>query len=351
MSSSARSLAFLRSPGLLAVGLWTAGVLLSSSGCLSQSYEISPAELERMVRLPAAERGDRVRVTQQTSLGSDGADVEAAPALHDDSTLVIRGSAGPHSHGRHRPSRQSDSDDGADAPAEEALATVVVVVAAAATAAVTVGVTEGARFDGWLQAPVDTLSAGDLRGVARAVLPDSAGELQRLERHPLDRVGFVYQLEFGAEPAPLGDSSLAVSGRGGLGFMPAQRFGFLLGGAFSTAGSGQPLDASGSSSTLSFDYRVFLQGEAWPLSAGRWHWGPYAELGYGWALADTPLGSRAVEGPMLALGAAVQLDWTTRLALTLRAGAAWLPSVDTGFAGGSQGYRLSPALTLGVGIY
>lgn len=366
--SSAHSLACLSFPRFLAAGLWTASVLLSNSGCLSQSYEISPAELERRVRLPVPERGDRLRVTQQTSLGSDGSEVEAPP-LVDDSALVITGSAGPHSHRRHRSTRHSDPDQDDPGTAEEALALAVVVVAAAATAAVTVGITEGARFDGWLQAPVDqplllvensgerrwarldTLTPSDLRGVARAVLPDSTGDLQRLDRHPLDRAGFVYQLEFGAEPAPLRDTSLAVSGRGGIGVMPSQRFGFLLGAAFSSARGDPPLGARGSSPGLSFDYRVFLQAEAWPLSLGRWHWGPYAELGYAWALVDGPLDSRAMDGPMLALGAALQLDWTTRLALTLRAGAAWLPSIETGLAGGSRDYRLSPALTLGVGIY
>jgi hypothetical protein len=105
-----------------------------------------------------------------------------------------------------------------------------------------------------------------------------------------------------------------------------------------------------SDTTLSFDDRVFLQVEAWPLAAGRWHWGPYAELGYAWALADDARGSRGASGPMLALGGALQLDWTTRLALTLRAGVAGLPDVgDPRLA--AKGYRLAPSLTLGVSIY
>jgi hypothetical protein len=66
---------------------------------------------------------------------------------------------------------------------------------------------------------------------------------------------------------------------------------------------------------------------------------------------DDDLGSRGVEGPMLALGAALQIDWTTRLELTLRAGAAWLPTTGTSFAREPDGYRLAPALTFGVSIY
>jgi hypothetical protein len=352
------------------VGLCGAVVLLSCWGCLSQSYEVSVAELERLTELPAEERGERVQVTQQTSLGSE---VSAAPAarLSSDADLLLlrvddeRGN--PSERRRRRRSHDArvevvDDDDAADA-----LATAVVVVAAAAVAAVTVGATEGARFDGWMEVPeahpvllvgdggvrrwkrLETMTSADLRSVDHAVLPDFAGDLRRLERRRLDRVGFVYQLELGAEPAPVELSSLAVSGRGGLGFMPDQRYGFLLGAAFSTARGNE---ASGrDSSTLSFDHRVFLQAEAWPVSAGRWHLGPYVELGYAWALVDDPLGNRAAEGPMLALGAAVQVECTTRLALTLRGGVAWLPSIDPSATLASGGYRLSPALTLGLGIY
>jgi hypothetical protein len=53
---------------------------------------------------------------------------------------------------------------------------------------------------------------------------------------------------------------------------------------------------------------------------------------------------------MVGLGAALQLDWTTRLALTVRLGASSVPDVDAAL-GASNGYRLSPALTVGVSIY
>lgn len=373
MSSLSSGLGVSRS-----VGLCAALALLGSSGCLSQSYEVSVAELERLTELPEQERGERVQVTQQTSLGNDVDDADAAALYVDVDALLLlddgrqgRPHEGRSHEGRRRRSSSEvheESDEGDDDDdAAEALATAVVVVAAAATAAVTVGITEGARFDGWMRVPdeqpvlligtsgrrqwkrLETLTRTDLQSVDHAVLPDVGGELQRLERRPLDRAGFVYQLEFGAEPAPLELSSLALSGRGSIGFMPAQRFGLLVGAAFSTArGEEAP---EGASSTLSFDHRVFLQAEAWPASRGRIHAGPYVEVGYAWAHADEPVGSRAAEGPMLALGAALQVDWTTRLALTLRGGAAWLPSIDPGAALASGGYRLSPAVTVGLSIY
>jgi hypothetical protein len=346
-------------------------VLLASVGCLSQSYQLSADELERIVQLPADERGEHVRVTQQTSLSSDTGLIEQGPTWVQGGWVWID-DGGHHHRGRRHRSRDLGADgdeDEADGEAAEALAIGVIVVAAAATAAVSVGITEGARFDGWLQAPpdypvlliddagrhrwkrLDRLTADDVRGLDRAVLPDGPGSLTRLARHPLDRAGFVYQLEFGAEPAPFEGPTLALAARGAIGFMPEQRYGFLIGAAFSTASGDAAFGEASSTATLSVDYRTFLQVEAWPLRMGRWHLGPYGELGYAWALADDRLGSDAVEGPMVALGAAVQLDWTTRLALTLRAGAAWLPTIDTGTDRASSGYRLSPGLTVGLSIY
>lgn len=350
-------------------------LLLSSLGCLSQSYEVAAPELTRIVDLPAAERGEHVRVTQQTSFGNDLRDV-ALPHADADVALLIETQHDPayRSGGRRRrPSHDDldfDDDSDADGAAEEALAAAVVVVAAAATAALTIGATEGVRFDGWMRAPeqhpvllvdrwgrrrwerLGELEPSDLRDVDHAVLADFSDDLEPIERHPLEREGFVYQLEFGAEPAPFAGPSLAVSGRGGLGFMPSQHYGFLLGAAFSTARAELPR-ALASDTTRSFDYRVFLQAEAWPLSAGRWHLGPYAELGYARALADDARGSRGAAGPMLAIGAALQLDWTTRLALTLRGGAAWLPDIDIDSDRrlAANDYRLAPSLTLGVSIY
>jgi hypothetical protein len=351
------------------IGARLACTLLSSVGCLSQSYELSADELERIVQLPAEERGEHLRVTQQTSLSSDTGLIEQGPPWpHAGGIWIVDGEGGHHHRGRRHHSHDSDDDDydTADDEAADALAAAVVVVAAAATVAVSVGITEGARFDGWVQAPsdhpvllvddsgrhrwerLDRLTADDVHRIDRAVLPDGGGALARLARHPLDRAGFVYQLEFGAEPAPFEGPTLALAARGGIGFMPDQRYGFLLGAAFSTASGDDAVEAS---PTLSIDYRTFLQVETWPLRMGRWHVGAYGELGYGWALADDRLSSHAADGPMVALGCALQLDWTTRLALTLRAGAAWLPTIDTGIDRTSSAYRLSPALTLGLSIY
>lgn len=350
----------------LRAGCYMAALLPCSSGCLSQSYQIDAPELQRLVSLPARERGDRVRVTQQTALGSDTSGMSHELDAADWALLIASDSSDPDD--RFADSDDDDDDDvDVDDSAEDAMATAVVALAAAATAAVTIGVTEGLRYDGWVQASPEqpvllvdawgkrrwarlgTLTPDQVRNAERAVFPDFADDLRRLERHPLDRAGFVYQLELGTEPAPFDGLPLAFSARGALGFMPEQHYGFLLGAAFSSADSDAP--PSTLRPSTSFDHRVFVQAEAWPLSAGRWHLGPYAELGYAWARADEPLGTRHTDGWMLALGAALQLEWSTRLALTLRAGAAYLPSLDPHGPLATADHRLAPAVTVGFSIY
>jgi hypothetical protein len=353
----------------------------SSTGCLSQNYEIAAPELQRIVALAPEERGTRVRVTQQTAFGNDTSEVSSELDAAD-WALLVASRPSHHAHYRYEHHRRDDAADDADDTdadddatddvdadsAEAALAVALVALAAAATAAVTVGVTEGVRFDGWVHAPgahpvllidtwgerrwarLETLTADEIRGVDRAVLPDYAGDLELLERHPLDRRGFVYQLELGAEAAAFEGASLALSARGGLGYMPSQRYGFLLGAAFASAEADHAPRPQSSDTRLAFDHRLFLQIEAWPLASGRWHLGPYAELGLAWARADHPLGTRSAEGWMLGLGAALQLEWSTRLAMTLRAGVAGLPSAEPSTPA-SSGYRLAPSLTLGFGIY
>jgi hypothetical protein len=356
---------------------------LSPSGCLSQSYEISVAELERVVELPAEQRGDRIRVTQQTSWSSDISELEATGLVLDPTDFGDYGWHHHHSHHHHtggsrrghRRSAESDTDsegdDGMEGSAEAALAAAVVVVAIASTAALSAGLTEGLRFDGWLDAPADhpvllideaggrswsrleELSRSDLKDLDRAVLPELGGRLEPLQRSPLNRRGFAYQLEFGAEEAPssIGEGWLGVAGRLGLGYMPHPRYGLLLGAAFVSARAPGDDDAGVLHPQLMFEYRAFLQAEYWPLAWGRLHAGPYVELGHAWALRDEASRSVAAEGLFLGGGAAMQLDWTTRLAVTLRMGAAALPRIEPGAGAAVSSHRFSPALTLGVSIY
>lgn len=353
---------------------------LSVSGCLSQSYEVSVAELERIVELPAEQRGDRIRVTQQTSFGNDIGEQEVSALVLDPTDWgTFDGHYHHHDHHHHRRHHRHDQasgddgqdDDSAEGAAAEALAAAVVVAAVASTAALSVGVTEGLRYDGWMEAPashpvllidqaggrswsrLEELTRGDLNDLERAVLPELGGTLEPLQRAPLNRQGFAYQLEFGTEAAPssVGEAWQGVAGRLGLGYMPHQRYGLLLGAAFASARAPGDDDAGLLHPELMFEYRVFLQTEYWPLAWRRLHAGPYVELGHAWALRDEASSSVAAQGLFLGGGVAVQLDWTTRLAVTLRLGASALPSIGPGAPVAADGRRFSPALTLGVSIY
>ena len=350
-------------------------LLALTAGCLAHGYEIDRAELERLAALPTAERGDEVRVTQQTSFASDISDQDvraiSGPVwwieLDDDEARPERRRRG-HRH-------EAEGDD--ESPADEALAAIVVAAAIASTVAVTAGVTEGARFDGWLAAPatqplllidasggrrwrrLDTLSAADLSGVDRAVMPELDSELVRQRRAPLARRGFVYQLEFGTSQlqSSAADATLGAAGRAALGFMPQQDFGVLIGAAFAAASSAHALQATPGAAQvddeLNVEYRAFLQAEYWPLHTGRLHLGAFAEVGTGGALRDEPAAAnRSVTGLTAGAGVALQLDWSTRLAATLRCGAFWLPSLEPRSAWlAPDGYHVASALTLGVSVY
>jgi hypothetical protein len=343
------------------------------TGCLAHAYEIDPAELQRLVALPVEDRGEEVRVTQQTSFSSDVRD-EDLDNLPSAVLFVELEASGERPAHRHVQRHHADRDE--EGPAEEALAVIVAAAAVASLAVVTVAATEGARFDGWLAAPpaqpllliaesggrrwsrLDALTPADLRGVERAVMPELDSELDRQRRAPLDRRGLVYQLEFGASQLASGwdGSTLGVAGRAALGVMPQQHFGVLIGGAFAAARTPALQGAPGDSprdDELSVDYRAFLQLEYWPLRVGRrLHLGAFGEVGTGGALRDEPFANRSVSGLTAGAGVALQLDASTRLAATLRLGAFWLPSIDAGSTFlAPDGYRVASALTLGVSVY
>jgi hypothetical protein len=363
------------------------GCLCSTTvaGCLGDTYYITRQELLRVAELPPQERGERLRVVQTMAWSGEDLDATAEVVLTDE-----RVECHTHEHevgprqaqcGRRAPpappatsatSAKRDENAGKDA-AEAALAVAVAVAVVAATGAIVVGATEGARFDGWVATrphqsllvvdrsgmrhwvSLSALTPDYLRNADHALVTDDGRDFEHLERAPLSRRGFVYQAELGA--ATLGSApevgGFGFAARGALGYMPSQNLGFLAGAQFAT-GSASGAAGSGPSVYLDDDvaihYRMFLQSELWLLETGRLHAGPYLELGYARALEDTPVGTRSGQAPFAALGAALQLEWTTRLALSMRAGVAALPIAEP-LARGESSARLAAELTLGVSIY
>src|SRR5262245_56237101 len=90
-----------------------------ATGCLAHDYAIGAGELQRLAARPAEERGERIRVTQQTSFSSDigDADRQSMP------TVAWWVEDRPAAH-RPVPTAPARHDAG---PAEEALAAIVVV--------------------------------------------------------------------------------------------------------------------------------------------------------------------------------------------------------------------------------
>jgi len=336
-------------------------LLAVGQGCLSQSYEVSSAELARIATLPGETRGERIQVVQQTTFGSD---------IDEEEQERMYWGGGLYYDPNYLELDDDDDDDANPGSAAAAVAVAVVVGVVAATAAVSLAAVEGARYDGWVRVdgsqPVllidergnrrwvalEALEPSDLEDVTRGVLPEMREDFDYLGRRPLDRRGMLYQFELGSAhvASSADDAAWGFAGRVALGYMPTRQFGLSVGWAPSVLEApGRDLNVT--SEELTFESRLFMQAEYWPLAFRRLHAGLYAELGYGWVLRDEALGSRGTSGPVAGGGIALQIDWTTRLALTLRSGLAFVPHLEAGFGAAAESRRIAPAITLGVGIY
>lgn len=322
------------------------GICLAlAPGCTLHQYEISRAELERLAETSRAERGQRVRALQQTAYDQDELGVDEEEALDEDGALVLVLA----SSSEQRQSKESESnDDDEDDEASELAAGAALVLLVTGVVLVPVAVTEGVRYDGFVEMTADQplylvgadrwvrledLSPEDARASVRAVAPDWGGPITRLERRPLDRVGFGYTLELGgAALPPRQDERLAAyGGRLQLGGHPSQQLGVFIGGQF----------AYGSSSEdRLFLGKLFGAVEFFPAALGIFHAGVFAEGGYSHFVhgRDT---SETTPGAYFSAGPVLQLALSTRLALTLRGGMSsiattservWLPEGSLGVA-------------------
>lgn len=313
-------------------------------GCTLRQYEVSHAELRRLAETSPAERGRRVRVLQQTAYDQDELGVDEEEAFDEDGALVIV-LASSSEQGR---SRESESDDDEDDEASTLAAGAALALLVTGVVLVPVAVTEGVRYDGIVEMTADQplylvgadrwvrledLSPEDARASVRAVAPDWGGPITRLERRPLDRVGFGYTLELGgAALLPRQDERLAAyGGRLQLGGHPSQQLGVFVGGQF----------AYGSSSgDRLFLGKLFGAVEFFPAALGIFHAGVFAEGGYSHFVHSRGT-SETAPGVYFSAGPLVQLALSTRLALTLRAGMSsiattwervWLPEGSLGVA-------------------
>ena len=315
-----------------------------SSGCLSNTYTIREAELARLAGTAPEERGERVRVVER--LGRDHG-VPPAPAVG--TTVVVVADSSPSGRTTRRTRRtQSRREMGSDADSGAAVAVAVAVIAAAA--GIGIAATEGARYDGFVEVdpkhpvhlrrgdeyawvPLSGLTQDDVEWAEEAILLPEEGPWRPLGRAPLDRKGFVYQLDVGALALDdaVGGTEWGGGASIGLGYFPLQQLGVLLDFGFGIGERSQ-------GTILNGRYGVEVQG--YPLQLARLHVGLFGQLGFSQSWHDVRGGTRRQTGAYYGGGGIMQVDLTTRLALNIRGGVNILPDG-----------QLSPEVGLGFAVY
>jgi hypothetical protein len=371
-------------------------VAASASGCLSHEYQVAKPELVRLAQLPPEARGS-VRVVQELGARRGEAVAAEAPAPAADPTwegdgnaqVWINVNAGPSYHPRGhghvggprvrggagpvvraQPARAgvvpraSGGGDGggigagiakavpSSGKAEELAVIAVIVVAVAVLAAVGLAVTEGMRYDGevavapgqilYLDAPsgaravpVAELTVADAAAARSAVLRDDEGwGLYRLGRAPLDRRGGAFKVDLGGFATLLDRYDVAgFASHIQVGVFPWQRFGLLA--------SWNIAAGSSSEGNVFARHGLALEAQGFPLSLGPVHFGLFA---HGGTVLAANQHDEIVGVPAIGGGALIELELTTRLALTFRAG--W-----TGARRVPGDWTPSRSLAVGLAIY
>ena len=296
-------------------------------GCLANTYKIPPNELARLAATPPDQRGQQVRVIQV--LEGNTPPPAPGPAVTGETQVVFV----PHtvivvdSHPRHRrgggggiPGLKGGGGGGSDKGA------VILLVALAAGAAVGLAATEGQRFDGWARLhpmhpvhlwgpwgygvlPLAQIDQATAATTYKAVVRDVEGPFERLARAPLDRQGWTYSVLGGVgEIGGHDGTALGPMFHVQLGYFPSHMLGLQL--------DWTPAWRDDVAGDTILDMRWGLELDVLPLDAGRLHGGLYGNVAVGFK--DDVMGTTS--GAFTGAGAILQLELTTRLALTGRLG-------------------------------
>jgi hypothetical protein len=171
----------------------------------------------------------------------------------------------------------------------------------------------------WTWVPLAQLDPETAAFARKAFVREEEGPWTRLRRAPLDRVGFTYSLLLGSSEVIAYDGFRRAGFMSHIqfGYFPVQQIGFGL-----DIGLGWRTDRD---FTDIFQSRYALELQALPLAAGKLHAGVYGEIGLAYHFEDFPDGYGDDRRKfLLGGGGLVQLELTTRLALTVRGGAAVL---------------------------
>jgi hypothetical protein len=236
--------------------------------------------------------------------------------------------------------------------ADALVVVAVVLVAVAVVAAVGAASAEGARFDGWGQlAPEKLVYVEDATGrttpvplwalsreqaataVEAKVMDDEWPPLRRLDRAPLNRTGATFKLDMGTTSFNFGTTQVVgPAAQIQLGAFVNPWLGLLIDVGLSGGGG----DCCAGTFTR---HTLALEIDALPLGIGPLHGGLFAKGGTAIAGNDV----LRETGPIAGGGALVELDVTSRLALTFRAGA--------NAARFDDGWSTAGTLTGGLAIY
>ena len=316
--------------------------LVTLTGCLASSYRVSEDELERIVEIPPEQRGGALRVVQRLSWDDEPPEVapdrvSCGDRSHYSGHLHIYAHHH-HGHGGGAAVKGGSSGGGGGGNSiggGKEMAALVVVAAALFTVGLVA--TEGARWDGWVSVapdhpvhllyPDDTTStvslaelrAEDLDGPYEAVISEHRGWGMDLKRRaPLSREGFAWKFEMGSmELSPPGEARpMGLAALVELGYFPTQHVGLL--GFLTLSG-----DTHEGKDVLAIRYGAEIQ--AMPLRLGRLHLGGYGAAGLTYDGVEGPTSPRRQSSDtMFGAGALAELDLSTRLALSVRAGLTWI---------------------------
>ncbi|GAB4510594.1 MAG: hypothetical protein Tsb0020_27920 [Haliangiales bacterium] len=314
-------------------------------GCLGSTYTIPKQDLQDLAHTDPNSRGQRVRVIQNYAGGDAPPE---APTVGVHTQVVVVPSSPGYSGGGGGHVRTGKGGGGGNAKIAGDEAIVLVVLAAALVLGL--AVTEGMRFDGWSELhpmhpvhlygprgeytwlPLAHITPADAAWASRAVVRESEGPWNPIERAPLNRQGLTYAVLLGSTEIILADDQettgfMSHIQLGGF-FTPQLGLVLDIGFAFGEDDIGNAL----------FDSRNALELEYFPVILGPLHAGVFGQVGFSQRLDDSPIGNDSFSFSGGA-GGLLQLDLTTRLALTARAGVTQLHGGTTS------------DLTVGLSIY
>jgi hypothetical protein len=321
-----------------------------ATGCLSSAHRISKRDLRQIAQAPPEQRSQRVRVVQ----AFHGDEPPKAQPVSSGTVVIVGG--GHNHHGEHRGgghgggggggvSGKPSGGKGAKAASKDSKAWIIVAVAVA----VGLSVTEGTRFDGWVDlhpmhpvhlygpygqyrmVPMAQITPELADWASKAYVRPSEGPWDRAQRAPLNRKGWTYTVLLGSAQIPSGQE--AASGIDTDSAEPGF-LGHIQIGRYVSKETGVLLDFGLGWRTNEYDNSVFearnsIELQHMPVAAGVFHLGGYGQVGIGVRAEDGPYNTAAKRALVAGAGALAQIELTTRLAITGRAGYTRIFGEDT----------------------